>query len=100
MSASIAPPCPRLALLSRVTAAVIGGYAFASVGTLFLSHLLPASPPEAVLGATLFSFAIYTAAVIWVFAAATPLRAWLGLLLPGLALGALSCVLHLARGAA
>lgn len=68
------------ALLSRVLAAVFGGYLLASVAVVLLSHLLPASMPEAVLGATLFGFAIHVAAVIGVFAAASARRAWGGLL--------------------
>ena len=90
---------PRLALISRIVAALIGGYALASVFSIFLSFLLPSALPEAVLGATLFSFAIYTAAIIWVFAAASAVRAWLGLLIPGALMGLLSFALQLAGSA-
>lgn len=93
MNVPIDPPGCRLAQLSRVLAAVLGGYGLASVATIFLSHVLPASLPEAVLGATLFSFAIYTAAIIWVFAAASAARAWIGLLLPATLMAALSWLL-------
>jgi hypothetical protein len=96
------PPAPahdRRALLSRLAAAVIGGYLLASVGTIFLSFILPSSLPEAVLAASLASFAIYTAAIVWVFAARNPTRAWLGLLLPGVGLAAAAFVLHLADAA-
>lgn len=100
MTSPLAPPRHRLALLSRLLAAVFGGYLLASVSTVFLSFVLPAVLPEAVLGATLFSFAIYTAAIVWVFAARSATRAWLGLLLPGGALAALAGALHLAGSAA
>jgi len=100
MNAPFAPPRHRLALLSRILAAALGGYLLASVSTVFLSFVLPAVLPEAVLGATLFSFAIYTAAIVWVFAARSATRAWLGLLLPGGALAALAGALHLAGSAA
>ena len=100
MTQLIAPPRPRLALLSRVVAAVIGSYALASVSTIFLSDLFPSSLPEAILGASLFSFAVYTAAIVWVFAAASASRAWLGLLLCGVLLGVASCALQLAGGGA
>lgn len=90
-STALAPPSLRLAILSRTVAAVFGGYVFASVCTVFLSFLLPLSVVEAVLAASLFSFAIHTAAAIWVFAAATARRAWIGLLVPGIALG-LACI--------
>ncbi len=100
MTVPLTAPRPRLALISRIVAAVIGGYALASVFSIFLSYLLPAALPEAVLGATLFSFAVYTAAIIWVFAAASATRAWLGLLIPGAVMAALSLLLQLTGGAA
>lgn len=100
MNSPLAPPHKRLALSSRVVAAVIGGYLLASFSTIFLSFILPSSLPEAVLGATLFSFAIYTAAIVWVFAARNATRAWLGLLLPGSSLAAASFILYLAGAAA
>lgn len=94
------PARPRLALGSRVLAAVVGGYALASVFSIWLSYLLPAELPEAVLAATLLSFAVYTAAIVWVFAAASAARAWLGLLLPGAAMGLLAVALHFSGAAA
>lgn len=100
MNSPLATQHCRLALLSRVVAAVIGGYLLASISTIFLSFILPASLPEAVLGATLVSFAIYTAAIVWVFAARNATRAWLGLLLPGVGLTALAFILHLNGGIA
>lgn len=69
-----------------VAAAIFGGYALASGATVFLGAVLPMVRAEAVLAATLLSFALYTAAAIWVFAARDLKRAWLGLLLPALAL--------------
>lgn len=98
MNVPIDPPGYRPAMFSRVLAAVVGGYGLASVATIALSHLLPSSLPEAVLGATILSFAIYTAAIIWVFAAASAARAWIGLLLPATLMAALSWLL--ASGAA
>jgi uncharacterized membrane protein len=43
---------------------------------------------DAVMTATMLSFAIYACAVIWVFAARDAWRAWIGLGLPTLALAA------------
>ncbi|HWK71087.1 DUF3649 domain-containing protein [Pollutimonas sp. M17] len=66
-------------LVSRIVAALFGGYvlaALASVATL----ALPMSKPQAVLAGMLASFVIYACAVIWVFAARSALRAWAGLL--------------------
>lgn len=80
----------RAAVASRVAAAVLGGYAFATALGVFLSRTLPLPRADAVLAMTLASFAIYTAAVIFVFAARTATRAWLGLAVPTLVLAALS----------
>ncbi len=71
-----------LAVASRVIAAIIGGFALANLGAILLAALLPMPRGEAVTTGVLSSFAIYTAAVIWVFAARSALRAWLGLLCP------------------
>ncbi len=67
-------------LLSRSAAAVLGGYALASAAGIFLSGVLPQSRGEAALVGLQLSFAIYTCAVIWVFAVADLRRVWLGLL--------------------
>lgn len=79
----------RLAVASRVLAAAVGGYAFANMVAIFLSHVLPMPRADAVLTMTLASFALYAAAVIWVFAARTAGRAWGGLIVPTVVLGAL-----------
>lgn len=59
----------------RVAACVFGGYAIASGFVTAVAALVP--PPRAgvLLGAILFSFAIHAAAVIWAFAARSPVRA-------------------------
>lgn len=87
------PTSSRNALLSRVAAAVLGGYVLVSSATVFLSYLFPTERAEAVLAATLLSYAVYTGAVIWVFAVKTLRRAWLGLIVPAIAMGVLSLVL-------
>lgn len=78
----------RLAVLSRVTAAICGGYALAGLCTALLAIWLPMARADAVMTATMLSFAIYACAVIWVFAARDAWRAWVGLGLPTLALAA------------
>ncbi len=88
----------KLEILSRVAAALVGGYALASAATLLLAAVLPQARAEAVLTATLFSFAVYTAAVVWVFAQHRLRRAWIGLLGLSALLGGLG--LLLARGQA
>lgn len=84
----------RWALLSRVVAALAGGYALAALATVFLSAALPLQRADAVLTATMLSFALYAAAIIWVFAAASAPRAWLGLVVCALPLGALCLWLY------
>jgi hypothetical protein len=66
-------------LLSRIVAALFGGYALAALSSVAVLAL-PISRPQAVLSGMLASFAIYAAAVIWVFAVRSALRAWVGLI--------------------
>jgi len=72
----------RLGVASRSVAAIAGGYVLAALVTMLLSVSLPMARSEAVMTATLLSFAVYTCAVMWVFATRSALRAWLGLLIP------------------
>lgn len=65
---------------SRVVAASCGGYVMTYAATICLTVLLPLSKTEAILAAAMVSFLFYVAAIIWAFAAATPMRAWIGLL--------------------
>jgi hypothetical protein len=67
-------------ILSRIVAAVFGGYAVAALGSVAVLAL-PLSKPQAVLTGMMASFAIYAGGVIWVFAVRSAGRAWLGLLL-------------------
>jgi hypothetical protein len=90
----------RLGVASRALAAIGGGYALAAGSTIALALALRSQPrEEAVMLATLPSYLIWAGAVIWVFAARTAGRAWLGLLVPGLALGAAIWVLRNGGGA-
>lgn len=66
-------------ILSRVAAAILGGFIFASAVIIALPLLLPGSRVEGVLWSTLLGFALWTGAVIWVFAARSATRAWVGL---------------------
>ena len=69
-------------LLSRIVAALFGGYALAALASVAVLAL-PISKPQAVIAGMLASFAIYAGAVIWVFAVRSALRAWLGLIVVG-----------------
>jgi hypothetical protein len=84
--------------MSRVGAATLGGYALTYAATACLTLLLPVPQSEAVLTAAMLSFAIYTAAILWAFAAATPTRTWIGLLLPTTICTAIALPLARAHG--
>ena len=67
-------------LISRIVAALFGGYALAALSSVAVLAL-PMSRPQAVLTGMLASFLIYAGAVIWVFAVRSALKAWAGLLI-------------------
>lgn len=78
---------------SRIVAAIVGGYALANAVGVLLTRTLPMPLADAVLTATLASFALYAAAVLWVFAARSARLAWLGLLVPAGVCGLLAAAL-------
>ncbi|QQZ43062.1 DUF3649 domain-containing protein [Pseudomonas sp. SK3(2021)] len=80
----------RLAVMSRVLAAVFGGYLLAALSSVCLTLLLPVSRTDAVVSGMMTSFLFYLVAVLWCFACRTAWQAWLGLLLPALGLAAIS----------
>ena len=69
-----------LQILSRSSAALLGGYAFSYAATACLARLLPLllplPPSDAVIVATLPTFVFYTLAILWAFASRDALRAW------------------------
>jgi hypothetical protein len=67
-------------LVSRIVAALFGGYVLAALFSVAVLAL-PMSKPQAVLTGMLASFLIYAGAVIWVFAVHSALKAWVGLLI-------------------
>ena len=72
-------------LLSRIIAALLGGYGLAALSSVAVLAL-PVSKPQAVIAGMLASFLVYAGAVIWVFAVRNAWRAWGGLLLAALPL--------------
>lgn len=76
------PTSYRLAITSRVMAAVLGGYLVATLASLCVTLLLPLPRAEAVLSGLMISFLFYLVAVLWCFACRTAWQAWLGLLVP------------------
>lgn len=77
----------RLGIFSRALAAIVGGYTLAALFAVACSVASREARADAVLIGMLSSFAVYVGAFLWCFAAASALRAWLGLL---------SCALFLA----
>ena len=73
------PPRPELrrigGILLRVLAGVFGGYGVTALATMLLSVSLPMSRSEAVVVATMASFAVHAGAVVWAFAVRSAWRA-------------------------
>ena len=83
----------RLDVLSRCVAAVMGGYALSAVFAASLGLALAHSGTaraDAVLSATMAAFLVHAIAALLAFGCATAWRAWLGIGLPTVALGALA----------
>ncbi|WHZ21741.1 MAG: hypothetical protein OJF47_000853 [Nitrospira sp.] len=83
---------------ARVLAAAFGGYGLTYAATACLTLLLPLSKIEAILTASMLSFVFYTVAILWAFAASTPQRAWIGLLVPAAACAAVAVPLARTAG--
>ena len=66
-------------MLSRIVAAILGGYGFTYAFTAALARLLPLDKVDALISASLLSFAVYTGVILWAFACRSATRAWLGL---------------------
>lgn len=64
--------------LSRIIAAVFGGYLFTYAFTAALARILPVDSVDALVISTLLSFAVYTLAILWSFGCRTAWRAWAG----------------------
>lgn len=79
----------RWAVVSRIMAAVLGGYALASASAAVLAVWLPMPRVDAVVTANVLTFVVYAIAIMWVFAARSTWRAWAGMVLPTAVLGAL-----------
>ena len=84
------PVSYRLAVTSRVLAAVLGGYVVAALASVSLSLWLPMARADAVVTGMMTSFLAYLSAVIWCFACRSAWRAWLGLMVPSLVLAVVS----------
>lgn len=72
-------------LVSRIAAALFGGYALAALASM-ATLALPVPKPDGVLWGMLASFIVYACAVLWVFAVRSAWRACAGLLAAALPL--------------
>lgn len=86
----VIPVSYRLAVTSRVLAAVLGGYIVAALASVSLTLWVPMARADAVVTGMMTSFLAYLGAVIWCFACRSAWRAWLGLIVPSLVLAAVS----------
>lgn len=84
------PVSYRLAVTSRVLAAVLGGYLVSALASVSLTMWLPMARAEAVVTGMMSSFLIYLVAVLWCFACRNAWQAWIGLTVPSLVLAAVS----------
>lgn len=78
----------RLGVTSRALAAIFAGYLLASITSICVAQWLPIPRAEAVGVGMMLSFLTYLVAVLWCFACRTALHAWVGVLVPCAALGA------------
>lgn len=71
----------KLAVISRVIAAIIGGYVFSNLLSILLSYFLSGSPANAVMTGMVVSFSIYGSVVIWVYSVKSLRQVWQSLLI-------------------
>ncbi|MGE8186406.1 DUF3649 domain-containing protein [Pseudomonas sp. NPDC086278] len=88
------PVSYRLAVASRVLAALLGGYILSALASVSLALWLPMARAEAVVTGMMSSFLVYLVAVLWCFACRSAWQAWFGLILPSLVLAAVSGVAY------
>jgi hypothetical protein len=73
---------PRWAVFSRVLAAIFGGYALATLSSIFINQLLLniVGKYQAIHIGLLLTFLVYSFAAMWIFSVKTARKAWIGLL--------------------
>ena len=82
----------RLAVFSRISAALDGGYLVAYASAALLTVILPFSRINRAVTASLLSFVVWALVAVWAFAAGSAWRSWW----PLLAAGSLMLLLALA----
>jgi uncharacterized membrane protein YjjP (DUF1212 family) len=76
----------RLSIAARAVAALLGGYALASLVSALSAVIFPLPREEAILAGNFLALLAYPASAVWSFLAASAGRAWIGLLVPGIAM--------------
>ena len=82
----------------RIALAVVGGYVLTNLLSVFLSYSLPLSKSDALVTASLLSFAIYTSLIVWIFSVKSLRHVWWGLAVPEVVLGVLNLSIEMVRG--
>lgn len=67
------------AIVQRILAAVLGGYALATAASACVAYLLPLPRFDATMIAVLVAICLYTMAILWVFTVRSLGRMWRGL---------------------
>lgn len=80
-------------VVSRVVAAIGGGYLLASLMSIVVVRAMPLPHATAVMTGMLLSFLFYACAALWVFAARSARAAWLGLIIAAVLLSLLAWML-------
>ncbi len=75
-------------IAARAIAAILGGYGLAVLCSVALAMVLPMARADAVLTGMLAGLAVHAGSAIWVFAASSAARAWVGLLVAAVPLAA------------
>ncbi len=83
------PAQRRADIVSRTLAGLFGAYGFAAVSAGFMALYLPMPKPEATTAGMMLSVVVWVCAGLWVFAARTATRAWIGLAAPTAVMGLL-----------
>ncbi|MET0356067.1 MAG: DUF3649 domain-containing protein [Cellvibrio sp.] len=82
----------------RIFLAVAGGYLVTNLLIILLSYVLPLSKSDAVVTASLMSFAIFSSWVVWVFSVKNLRQIWWGLLVSAVSLEALILAIEFLGG--
>lgn len=90
----------RWQIVGRFIAVAIPGYLLANTSGILLSFVLPMSKINAALMASIFSFAILAAIVLWIFHEQSLKQIWIRLLTGSALTGGLSALLYFIGGPA